>query len=164
MRAHGGLLDAFVALPEVRGALLVDLSGRVVDQFAFRDRSVRIQAASLAAGLHASGARLSEAAGHPGPSLLRIRAGAAGHLLLLRVPPPATHILLLHVGVERAPWEEELPELLRGLAPRVPGGPLITEASDFEASLEGTPPAASPPEGPGGEGSRAGDGGEEGRP
>lgn len=139
MRAHAGLLDAFVALPEIRGALLVDLSGRVVDQFAFRDRAVRIQVAALVSGLHASGARLSEAAGDPGPSLLRVRAGEGEHLLLARVPPPATHVLLLHVGVPRAPWEGELPRLLRDLAPRVPGGPLVTEAALFEASLGPVP-------------------------
>ncbi len=142
MRAHSGLLDAFVALPEVRAALLVDLSGRVVDQYAFRDRAVRIQVATLAAGLHASGARLSEAAGHPGPSLLRIRTDHTGHLLLFRVPPPATHVLLLHVGGGWAPWEGELPHLLRELSLRVPGGPLITEATEFEASLEPDRPGA----------------------
>ena len=136
--ATPGLLDPFVALSPVREALLVDLSGRVVDRLGFADRSARIQAASLVAGLHASGARLSEAAGNPGPALLRIRAGGS-QVLLLRVPPPAIHVLLLHLnggdGVEEA-WEDDLPGLLRALAPRIPGGPIVLEAERFEASLE----------------------------
>lgn len=136
MSPERGLLDAFVALPYVRGALLVDLSGRVVEQFGFRDRSARIQVASLAAGLHASGARLSEAAGHPGPALMRIRV-EGGEILLIRVPPPAIHILLIHVeGPREAGWERVLPGHLRELAPRVPGGPTVLDAASFEESLE----------------------------
>jgi len=137
-RATPGLLDPFVALPRVREALLVDLSGRVVDRHGFADRAARIQAASLVAGLHASGARLSEAAGDPGPAVLRIRAGGR-QLLLLRVPPPAIHVLLLHLdegGEARESWENDVPGLLRALAPRIPGGPIVLEAERFEASLE----------------------------
>jgi len=131
-----GLVDPFVALPFVRGVLIVDLSGRVVEQFGFRDRSARIQVASLAAGLHASGARLSEAAGHPGPALLRIRV-EEGEILLIRVPPPAIHVLLLHVeGPREVGWERVLPPLLREIAPRVPGGPIVLDAASFEDSLE----------------------------
>lgn len=136
MNPEAGLLDAFVALPFVRGVLLVDLSGRVVEQFGFRDRSARIQVASLAAGLHASGARLSEAAGHPGPALLRIRVEDA-EILLIRVPPPAIHVLVLHIeGPREEGWERMLPARLRELAPRVPGGPIVLDAASFEDTLE----------------------------
>jgi hypothetical protein len=114
----------------------VDLSGRVVEQFGFRERSARIQVASLAAGLHASGARLSEAAGHPGPALLRIRV-EEGEILLIRVPPRRSTCSSSTWRDRREPgWERRAPTHLRELAPRVPGGPIVLDAASFEDTLE----------------------------
>jgi hypothetical protein len=129
------LLDGFREIPGVRALLLVDLAGRIVDRVGFDDRRARTEAATLVAGLHAAGARLSEAAGRPGPSLHRVPVDG-GLILVCRVPPPGVHILLLHVEGDGSGVDDALPPLLRELAEVVPGGPLVTDAGVFEASLE----------------------------
>ncbi len=129
------LLEGFRRVPGVRALLLVDLAGRIVDRVGFDDRRKRTEAATLVAGLHAAGARLSEAAGRPGPSLHRVPL-EGGVILVCRVPPPGVHVLLLDVEGDGTGVEAALPPLLVELAEVVPGGPLVTDAVAFEASLE----------------------------
>jgi predicted regulator of Ras-like GTPase activity (Roadblock/LC7/MglB family) len=130
-----GLLLGFAELPGVRGVLLVDLAGRVVDRVGFEVRRDRTQTATLVAGLHAAGARLSEAAGRPGRSRIRVRT-EAGELMVVRVPPPAVHLLLLHLDATVPALDEPLEALLLKLAREVPGGPLVADAAAFEGTLE----------------------------
>jgi hypothetical protein len=137
MTGGPGLLWDLSRLDGVRGVILVDLAGRIVDRVGFEDRRVRTQVATLVAGLHAAGARLAEASGRPGRNVLRIDAGGEGTLEIHRVPPPAVHLLLLHLeGGGKGPAPAELERLLLVLAAEVPGGPLVADASAFEKTLE----------------------------
>ncbi len=135
MSGGPGLLAEFAELPGVRGVLLVDLAGRVVDRIGFERRQDRAQAATLVAGMHAAGARLSEAAARAGRSTIRIRVGEA-EIRVIRVPPPAVHLLLLHLESYGEPTDESMEDRLRRLAAEVPGGPLVADASAFEATLD----------------------------
>jgi hypothetical protein len=135
MSSGPGLLVGFAELPGVRGVLLVDLAGRVVDRIGFDRRHDRTQAATLVAGMHAAGARLSEAAGRAGRSVIRIRVEES-EIRVIRVPPPAVHLLVLHLESYGIPTDDEMEERLLRLAAEVPGGPLVSDASAFEATLD----------------------------
>jgi hypothetical protein len=135
MSGGPGLLHGFAELPGVRGILLVDLAGRVVDRIGFDRRQDRTQVATLVAGMHAAGARLSEAAGRAGRSVIRIRVDVR-EIRVIRVPPPAVHLLVLDLETYGEPTDDEMEERLLRLAAEVPGGPLVSDASAFEATLD----------------------------
>jgi hypothetical protein len=118
----------------VRSAVLVDRSGRVIAEVGVGDRKALTKVATLIAGLHATGARLLEGAGDPGRSNLRIRAGAA-ELLMVPLPPPSTHVLLVVTDRVDEELRRGLPALAREMALAYPGLPAVTDPTAFEASL-----------------------------
>lgn len=132
--ASRALLEGLARRPEVRGAILVDRAGRVLEELGIGARERVVQVATLVAALHATGARLSESVGDPGRSDLRIAAGPVT-LLLRPLPAPSTLLLLVVTEGDPGGLEGVLEEVARRVEEDVEAGPVVADARDFEASL-----------------------------
>lgn len=120
--------------PDVARVVAVDRAGRVVAWNGFRDRATLTRLGALTAGVHAIAARLSEVAGDPGRSRIRLHT-EEGIVILFPLAFPSTRILLMVLG----PGHDELTEgtqlFLDDLA--LPDhAPLeVFDPEEFEASL-----------------------------
>ncbi len=89
-------LDVFVQASGARKAILLDAAGRLMAQHGFDGRDAVMQAASLAAGIHASGRRIGRMLGDDGISEVH-DVGGTLQLLLSELRTPIERLLLLTV-------------------------------------------------------------------
>ncbi len=128
------IVDELGSLPSLRRVVLLDRAGRVIARHGVEGRSALTRLATLAAALHATSARLSEMAGDPGRSVLRMETDR-GVVILIPLARPSTQIILLVLeeGVATLPGEAE--SLLREIAWVDDAGWSVTDPLEFEASL-----------------------------
>lgn len=133
--ADPGLLMELEPFPGIKAAVLVDRSGRLVESQGIDDPGRLRQVAALVAAMHATAARLSEAAGDPGRARTTVRAGER-ILLLAPLPWPSPLILLLVLTerglLEAAPFLEAVMDRHPEDHPSME----VADARDFEGSLE----------------------------
>lgn len=128
------VVDELGGLPPIRRVVLLDRAGRVIARHGIEERSQLTKLASLAAGLHAASARISELAGDPGRSVLWMET-TTGVVVLIPLARPSTHLILLVLDDTGAGLPGEAEPLLREIAWVDSAGWSVTDPLEFEASL-----------------------------
>lgn len=128
------VVDRLGALPALRRVVLLDRAGRVIARHGVQTRSELTRMATLAAALHATSARLSEMAGDPGRSVLRMETNR-GVVILIPLARPSTHLILLVLEEGEGALPGEAEALLREIAWVDDAGWSVTDPLEFEASL-----------------------------